>query len=262
MPTSLPFRIAGFDGLLSPPRGTGQAVMVLLHGYAMEPGELAPLARAMGLPATLYLPRGVEAALPTGRAWWPVDAGRRAAQLARGARDLHDEYPPGRDVLRARFAALLEELAQRHAGLPLVLAGFSQGGMLAADLVLHGVVRPRALALLSASCIATDEWAPRAPVAKGLPVLVAHGVDDDDLSVRAGERLRDLLAGAGARVSWLPFEGGHGIPLQVWRELRRFVTDAAIACSTSQSAGQGADTEEAAPYNSRPRIPVIGDDPP
>jgi phospholipase/carboxylesterase len=221
-----PMQVAGFDGLCVAPRGVGQAVLVLLHGHAMEPEDLAPLAAAMGLPATLYLPRGVEAASPTGRAWWPVDAARRATQLAHGARDLHEEYPPGRGALRERFAGLADALARRHPGLPTVLAGFSQGGMLATDLVLHGVLRPSALALLSTSCVASAEWPSRAGSLRGLPVLVAHGRHDPDLAITAGQRLRDRLAEAGAIVSWLPFEGGHIIPLPVWRALRRVVARA------------------------------------
>jgi predicted esterase len=261
MPATAPFRIAGFDGLCTAPRGSEQAIVVLLHGYAMEPADLAPLAAAMGLPATIYLPEGLQPALPRGLAWWPVDAERRAAQIARGARDLHDEYPPGRELLRARFAALFAELARRHAGRALVLAGFSQGGMLATDLVLQGAVHPQALVLLSTSCIAAGEWQSRAGAARGLPVLVAHGQRDDDLSIGAGERLRDLLAAGGARVSWLPFDGGHNIPLPVWRELRRFVMAKAVACATSHSAGPGAHLGGHATYNSQPSFPVQGDEP-
>jgi phospholipase/carboxylesterase len=240
MPGSNDFRIAGFDGLRIEPRSPGQAIVVLLHGYAMEPEDLAPLARAMGLPATLYLPRGIERAIPRGWAWWPVAAERRAAQIAQGARDLYDEYPPGRDSLRSQFAAWVGELAQRHPGMPLILAGFSQGGMLATDLVLHGALRPKALALLSTSCIAASEWAPRAAAVRGLPVLVAHGRHDEDLSIRAAERLRDLFAGAGAQVSWLPFEGGHGIPLIVWRELRRFAALTLARTATAQPSAPDA----------------------
>jgi phospholipase/carboxylesterase len=226
MPDSASFRLAELEGLRIPTRTAERALVILLHGYAMEPEDLAPLARAMDLPATLYLPRGLEAAAPQGHAWWPVDGERRAAQIARGARDLFEEFPPGRDTLRVRFAAFAEEILRRHAGLPLILVGFSQGGMLATDLVLHGAVRPRALALLSTSCIAAAEWEPRATAVRDLPVFVAHGLRDEDLSIGAGERLRDLLGGAGARLTWLPFDGGHGIPLVVWRELRRFASRA------------------------------------
>lgn len=221
-----PMQVAGFDGLCVAPRGTSRAILVLLHGYAMEPEDLAPLAAAMGLPATLYMPRGIEAASPTGRAWWPDDTSRRSAQRVHGARDLHEEYPPGREALRERFAGLADALARRHPGLPMVLAGFSQGGMLATDLVLHEVLRPRALALLSTACVASAEWPSRAATLRGLPVLVAHGRHDPELAITAGQRLCERLAGAGAAVSWLPFEGGHIIPLAVWRALRRVVARA------------------------------------
>jgi phospholipase/carboxylesterase len=59
---------------------------------------------------------------------------------------------------------------------------------------------------------------------RGLPVLVSHGRADADLAFAAGERLRDLLAGGGADVTWVPFEQGHEIPLEVWRALRKFMT--------------------------------------
>jgi len=29
----------------------------------------------------------------------------------------------------------------------------------------------------------------------------------------------------GAAVDWLPFDGGHEIPLVAWRRLRKFVTE-------------------------------------
>jgi phospholipase/carboxylesterase len=79
------------------------------------------------------------------------------------------------------------------------------------------------LALLSSTCIALDEWLPHLHRLRGLPALVTHGRSDDELSFSAGERLRDVLLMAGAEVTWLPFEGGHEMPLVVWRALRRFV---------------------------------------
>ena len=39
----------------------------------------------------------------------------------------------------------------------------------------------------------------------------------------AGERLRDHLQASGATVTWVSFEGGHEIPLVVWRALKRFL---------------------------------------
>jgi len=58
-----------------------------------------------------------------------------------------------------------------------------------------------------------------------LPVLVSHGTHDPDLAFSAGEALRDFFRSSGARVTWQPFEGGHEIPLIVWRALRRFFVE-------------------------------------
>jgi phospholipase/carboxylesterase len=52
-------------------------------------------------------------------------------------------------------------------------------------------------------------------------VLVAHGSRDAELAFAAGELLRDFARAGGAEVTWLPFQGGHEIPLVVWRALRR-----------------------------------------
>src|SRR6185295_11481995 len=122
----------------------------------------------------------------------------------------------------AARAALIEFLAAAraaHPGLPLVLGGFSQGGMLACDTVLVGGTDVEALVLLSASRIAFDEWQPVAARLAALPVLVSHGDADADLAFAAGERLRDFCRVSGARVTWQPFDGGHEIPLAVWRAL-------------------------------------------
>ena len=104
--------------------------------------------------------------------------------------------------------------------------------MLAMDYVLHDGTRPEALALLSSTRIAIADWQPRAGQLADLPVLVAHGHADRELAFGAGELLRDFAAGGGARVTWLPFEGAHEIPLVVWRALRSLIRDAARASST------------------------------
>jgi phospholipase/carboxylesterase len=88
--------------------------------------------------------------------------------------------------------------------------------------MLRAPVEAAAMALLSASRIAWDEWEPlvAARPFSGLPVLVSHGQIDNDLAFGAGEALRDCLTAAGAAVEWVPFETGHEIPLVVWRRLR------------------------------------------
>jgi phospholipase/carboxylesterase len=200
-----------------------RSVLVMLHGYAMDAEQIAPLAQAMGSHAALYFPRGLHAATHGGRCWWPVREEQRRASLAHGPRDLRDEYPAGRPAARDALKALIQHVRASHPRVPLLLAGFSQGGMLACDSLLHGSATADAVALLSCSRIAIDEWRPLMPRFRDLPTLVAHGTHDSDLSLAAGEALRDELRAAGADLTWVGFDGGHEITLPVWRSIKRLM---------------------------------------
>ncbi|GAP35847.1 alpha/beta hydrolase [Piscinibacter sakaiensis] len=228
-----------------PPAGDARAVLVMLHGLGMDPAVLRPFVASLALPAWTLLPTGPARADDGQPAWWPVAADKRAARLAAGPSDLHDRHPAGRPLARQALAERLLAARRDFGALPLVLAGFSQGAMLAVDYTLladPAAPRPDALVLLSGSCIAVDEWRPALGRLRGLPALVAHGRDDPDLGVFAGERLRDTMRAGGACVDWLPFDGGHQLPLVAWRALRRRVHLAAdAAASGARPAGIPAD---------------------
>ncbi|MFO0618249.1 MAG: hypothetical protein U0414_36990 [Polyangiaceae bacterium] len=213
-------------------------VWVLLHGMMMSPDDLSPFAHSLNLPAIALFPRGhVEAfdtSGPKGRAWWRTDPHAREASLEQGPRDFFTFDLPDLPEARQTLDRFLAEVAERWP-LPIVLGGFSQGGMLTCSTLLHWgareagrawVRRLRAVVLLSSSRIAGADWtAERLAHFEGLPVFISHGRRDADLAFRAGEALRGALEGAGARVTWVPFDGPHEIPLVVWRALRKFLLD-------------------------------------
>jgi phospholipase/carboxylesterase len=201
--------------------------VVLLHGYAMRPEDLEPFSHSLGSPATFYFPRGPRSVDATTHAWWPIDQERRSQQLAVGARDLYQESPPGRSAARAALGTFLDAIRSHAPELPLVLGGFSQGGMLACDTVLCARQAVSGLVMLSSSRIAFTEWQANRDALAGLPVLVSHGQHDPDLAFGAGEALRDFFRDGNASVTWQPFDGGHDIPLVVWRALRRFLAELA-----------------------------------
>ena len=202
-----------------------RALVVLMHGYAMQPSDLEPFAHSLGIRAEFYFPRGPQSAPNGARAWWPIDEERRSAQIAAGPRDLFEESPPHRPDARQALVRFLTAARTVHPTLPLVLGGFSQGGMLACDTLLCAHETVAALVMLSSSRIAFSEWLPHRQRLTELPVFVSHGQADVDLSFAAGENLRDFFGSNGARVTWQPFEGGHEIPLVVWRALRRFLSE-------------------------------------
>jgi len=217
------------------PVGAPRAAVMLLHGLDMAPAQLAPIATSLKLPALVALPCGPVERAGGGRAWWPVDDAARAARIEAGPADLHDSHPGGREHAREIVLATARALRERAPGLPLVLAGFSQGAMLALDAVLQSPPLPvDALALWSGSRLAFAEWAPALHRLRGLRVDLVHGRADANLAIAAGLSLREALADAGAHVRWLPFDGGHEIPPQAWLALRRLVRELAAPAAPAQ----------------------------
>jgi phospholipase/carboxylesterase len=198
--------------------------IVLLHGYAMRASDLSPFAHSIGVPAVFLVPQGPVVTPSGGHAWWGIDQDAREAAIAAGPRDLSDEHPRGLPAARAQLTRFLEVTTTRLGPRRLVLGGFSQGGMLSLDWVLRALRPVDALVLLSASLLSMSDWLPRRARLQNLPVFVSHGTADPDLAFAAGERLRDFVLQSGARGTWVPFDGGHEIPLVVWRGLRKFFT--------------------------------------
>jgi phospholipase/carboxylesterase len=208
------------------PSGAPHAAVLVLHGLDMAPAQLAPLLRSLKLPALVALPPGPVQRAGDGRAWWPVDDAARDARLRGGPADLHDSHPGGRDAARGVVHATAAALRERAPGCPLIVAGFSQGAMLALDCVAQTPpLAVDALALWSASRLAFSEWAPALHRLRGVPVHLLHGRADAHLALAAAQALRDALVAEQARVRWSTFDGGHEIPLQAWVGLRRLVRE-------------------------------------
>ncbi len=218
------------------------ALIIMCHGFAMMPEELAPFAHSLGVPARWLFPEGpAPAALvpgePRGRAWWHIDPSARLAAIAGGPRDFAVLEPADLAAARALCGAIVDETLAAAAGRPVILGGFSSGGMLAFDTQLRAPRPIAGLALLSATRICWREEEPltRAAPLAGLPALLTHGRADDDLAFAAGEALRDAAITAGADVTWAPFDGGHEIPLVAWRRLRKWLDAVLRARATSRS---------------------------
>lgn len=201
------------------PTGPVERAVVLLHGFGAPGDDLVSLAEWIDLPGTLWV--FPEAPLELGglygdaRAWWMIDLARLERDLQRGRpSDRSEEIPEGMAAAREAVASLLDALLQEHPQLRerLVLGGFSQGAMLATEVALHDDRPLAALLLLSGTLLSRSLWEPRMAARAGLPVLLAHGRRDALLPYAAAETLRDLLAKAGLRVTWVPFDGGHEIP--------------------------------------------------
>jgi phospholipase/carboxylesterase len=228
----------------------GAPIVVLLHGFGGGPEDLAPFASSMGLGARFVFPAGpVDLGAgagavvggsppPPARAWWPIDVDARDAAMARGEeRDLSGLDPDGLPAARDALVALLDDVERELGPAPLIVGGFSQGAMLACDVVLRTGRKVAGVVILSGARICASEWNPRlaahgrdrasasGPGQGGLPVFVSHGRRDAHLSFAAADAFQRDLAAAGWRVTWRPFDGGHEIPLVVLRALKKFLRE-------------------------------------
>jgi phospholipase/carboxylesterase len=218
--------------------GGGDGPMLLLmHGFGAPGNDLVPLWRQLAVPretrfAFPEAPTQLDAYGPgtDSRAWWMIDMERlERAQRTGEIRDLSREVPEGLSEANAALGVLLDDLEARfevHSD-QLVIGGFSQGAMLACDVLLKSQRRFAGLAVLSGSLVSEHEWVPLMEKCRGLPVLISHGKSDPILPYALAERLRDRFVEAGADVEFVPFNGGHGISDGVVDALGRLVERAA-----------------------------------
>jgi phospholipase/carboxylesterase len=211
--------------------GSGRLPFVLLHGYGSSAEEWLPFTVTIQLPKDrrFVMPEGPETTSPpdgpvNGRAWWRLglDAHRRQTdQLP----DLSQTNPPALAASTRRVRLLLDELAV-SGGYPRdqqMLAGFSQGAMIAADIAFTTDEPLAALVLLSPTFVNERAWRDGMARRRGLRVFVSHGRRDDILPFDIADRLQRAMRDAGLRVTWVPFEGGHEMPMAVVDRLNAFL---------------------------------------
>jgi len=213
-------------------QGSGEGpLVVLLHGFGAPGDDLVALWRYLNVPEEVRFlfpaaPLNLNMGLGDARAWWMLDMERVTQARAQGQWDeLSQEIPRGLSPARIQMQDVLS-LALESLSVPpqsLVLGGFSQGAMLSTDLVLHSDIPFAGLALLSGTLIAKHEWLTRLPTRQDLPVFQSHGTDDPILAFAMAQQLREHIQTAGLPVSWVEFQGGHEIPIQVLEGLSTFL---------------------------------------
>lgn len=232
--------IAGLDvvTLQHRPQVPPDGLVVLCHGFGAPGTDLVGLAEALvSLEPALASVRFVFPAAPldlgalgsgASRAWWMIDFDV-IAKLRTASPDALREFrkaePDGMPSARKALHALIAEVmnASGLAYSKLVLGGFSQGAMITTDLALRLEEAPAGLAVLSGTLLTEDVWRKKATSRAGLSVFQSHGRFDEVLPFAAARWLEELMVGAGLRVDFTAFDGGHEIPLEVLRGLAAFL---------------------------------------
>ncbi len=202
--------------------------IVLFHGFGADMTDLASLA------AMIEAPEGTNWVFPNGhmtvkvggyfegRAWFPISLAELERSIVTGvAVDWSERVPPGLEDTRRRVAEFIDALAVPPE--KLILGGFSQGSMVAIDLVTQMERPPAGLAILSGTLINRSEWENLAPRHKGMPFFQSHGTNDPVLGFTMAQKLQRFLIDSGWKGQLIKFEGGHEIPPLVISHLNAYL---------------------------------------
>jgi phospholipase/carboxylesterase len=188
-------------------KGPAQQLVVVLHGLGADGQDLIELAPhwARALPDAAFVAPDAPDPCdmgPYGRQWFSLQD-RQPARMAAGAR-------AARPVLDAFLDAELARLSLP--GSALVLAGFSQGCMMALYAGLRRAVPPAAILGYSGALVAPETLA--AEMTGRPPVLLVHGEADDVVPVTASRAAESALRAAGVPVEALYRPGlAHSIDI-------------------------------------------------
>lgn len=213
---------------LKRPGSKAAKAVIFFHGYGADQADLYPLADIIDPKKewNWYFPNGLLQAIVGpgmfGRAWFPLDMARFERNMREGkTSDLSGDRPPQLNQALQAAGHLYEQVSQKHSDI--VLGGFSQGSVLATRLALLVNPEPKGLVIWSGSLV--DKKGMQELLAKRttVPFIQSHGVNDTILGFEYAENLFRMLTENQCRGEWLPFQGGHEIPMAVLKRTGDFI---------------------------------------
>jgi len=201
------------------PAGDGPfPAIILLHGWGASAHDLFGLAPLLhGGKALVLCPQG-SVAVPFGNGeygygWFPLRLDGPVDVAA---------FEHGANALRA----FVDQSLERYPIDPtkVVLAGFSQGGVMGYELALRQPSRFAGLAALSTWF--PPELAvtlPKLPEQEGFPVLIIHGTRDDRIDVEKARESREALRPYGVTLTYREFEMGHEVRQDALRVVQQWL---------------------------------------
>ncbi len=193
------------------------AAVIWLHGLGADGNDFVPIVGEMRLPAALSI-RFVFPHAPVRpvtlnngfrmRAWYDIVPGDMTARA-----DV-----AGVSASQAQVEALIARETARGIGARrIVIAGFSQGGVIALHTGVRHAERLAGIVALSTYLVLPDRLAEDASLAnRDVPIFMAHGTSDPMVRIEWGEAARRALTAAGYGVEWHTYPMPHSV---VWEEI-------------------------------------------
>jgi len=192
------------------PQGQHKATVIWLHGLGDSGDGFAPIVPQLEIPNEI----GIKFIFPHApiravtinngmemRAWYDIisfDLDKRA-----------DE--PGVRESSSQVEEIIEqEMALGINADKIILAGFSQGGVIALHLAPRMKHKLAGVMALSTYMCAPQKFTDEA-IQKDLTVLMAHGSQDEVVPMFAGKQALDVMQSAGLEVTWHDYPMGHQV---------------------------------------------------
>lgn len=204
--------MAVLDSVIVETSGPIRRSVIWLHGLGADGHDFEPVVPELGLPADA----GVRFVFPHApvrpvtlnggmsmRAWFDIVS--------------LDRHGPFDDSGIAKSVASVEaliarELKEGRSAGDIVLAGFSQGGVIALHSALRYPARLAGVMALSTYLPGHDALIKEASDAnRSLPVFLAHGQMDPVLTFDLGEQVRDVLTAANYPLTWHAYPMAHQV---------------------------------------------------
>lgn len=209
----------GASGLmyrLRPATGRAAGRLYLLHGVGGNETNLAALAPDLNPRIELVFVRG-PLTLGCGQyAWFQVRFGPQGTVID----------PAQAEDSRGRLLALVRSLglADGHAPIPTVMAGFSQGGIMSASVALSAPDEVSRFAILSGRILPELEPHLASPEKlANVRALVMHGQYDDKLPVALAGQSDALLTRLGVPHDMRLYPVGHALNADIVNDFSRWV---------------------------------------
>ncbi len=200
------------------------ASVIWLHGLGADGWDFVPIVKELQLPDSLavrfvfpHAPR--QAVTVNGGAVMPAWYDIAMAGL--------DRQPDAKGIRAS--GALVDGLIEREirrgiASQRIVLAGFSQGGVIAQHAGLRQSHPLGGILALSTYLGLPDTLALEAhPANAATPLLLAHGTQDNVVPLALAERSRQHLLGLHYAVEWQTYPMGHTVAREELRTIRDFL---------------------------------------
>ena len=208
------------------PAGEVKAVVIWLHGLGDTGNGFVPIVPELKLDQNL----GIHFIFPHA----PVQPVTINGGMAMNAwydiksMDLENRADEGGVI---ESAALVEQLieAQIASGIAadkIILAGFSQGGVIALHLAtrithqLAGV-----MALSTYMCVPQKLAAQKHNANDKTAIFMAHGSHDEVVPMHAGQNAKQTLESCGYQVSWQDYPMAHNVCIEQINDISRWLTD-------------------------------------